>query len=194
MWLDNFYHWFLALPDNLRAHAWSYECSSTTCPGFDVLQGLLIRHSHLPQVYEALAALLLGNKTSHTAEGKVSKFSSCKPPSSSISIIVLHCASSPGAFGWCPTVTDWQPSRHSCSAALCWSCYNTAGISQMHHYSGNIVITAHLLSIIHHQLIMCKTFFYVLTAYSSNKAHVRHWCIMGDSAPSKYDAVPLSTP
>uniref|UniRef100_A0A8C4GFJ4 WDFY family member 4 n=1 Tax=Dicentrarchus labrax TaxID=13489 RepID=A0A8C4GFJ4_DICLA len=51
-----------AVMDNLRAHSWSYECSSTTCPGFDVLQGLLIRHSHLPQVYEALAALLLGRK------------------------------------------------------------------------------------------------------------------------------------
>ncbi|XP_051272681.1 WD repeat- and FYVE domain-containing protein 4 isoform X4 [Dicentrarchus labrax] len=60
-----------AVMDNLRAHSWSYECSSTTCPGFDVLQGLLIRHSHLPQVYEALAALLLGRKASHTAEMKV---------------------------------------------------------------------------------------------------------------------------
>ncbi|XP_070771661.1 WD repeat- and FYVE domain-containing protein 4 [Enoplosus armatus] len=60
-----------AVMDNLRAHSWSYECSSTTCPGFDVLRGLLIRHSHLPQVHEALAALLLGKKASHTAEGKV---------------------------------------------------------------------------------------------------------------------------
>ncbi|KAM3606165.1 uncharacterized protein V6R79_011883 [Siganus canaliculatus] len=57
--------------DNLRSQSWSYECSSTTCPGFDVLQGLLIRHSHLPQVYEALAALLLGKKTSHTTVGEV---------------------------------------------------------------------------------------------------------------------------
>ncbi|XP_045926188.1 WD repeat- and FYVE domain-containing protein 4 isoform X1 [Micropterus dolomieu] len=60
-----------AVMDNLRAHSWSYECSSATCPGFDVLQGLLIRHSHLPQVYEALAALLLGKKASHTADGEV---------------------------------------------------------------------------------------------------------------------------
>uniref|UniRef100_A0AAQ5XV51 WDFY family member 4 n=1 Tax=Amphiprion ocellaris TaxID=80972 RepID=A0AAQ5XV51_AMPOC len=51
--------------DNLRAHSWSYECLSTTCPGFDVLQGLLIKHSHLPQVYEALAALLLGKRNSN---------------------------------------------------------------------------------------------------------------------------------
>ncbi|XP_041803075.1 WD repeat- and FYVE domain-containing protein 4 isoform X2 [Chelmon rostratus] len=57
-----------AVMDNLRGHSWSYECSSATCPGFDVLQGLLIRHYRLPQVYEALAALLLGKKASHTAE------------------------------------------------------------------------------------------------------------------------------
>ncbi|XP_037638382.1 WD repeat- and FYVE domain-containing protein 4 isoform X1 [Sebastes umbrosus] len=57
--------------DNLRAHSWSFECLSTTCPGFDVLQGLLTRHSHLPPVVEALAALLLERKASHTAEGKV---------------------------------------------------------------------------------------------------------------------------
>uniref|UniRef100_A0A3B5LV97 Alfy-like armadillo-like repeat domain-containing protein n=1 Tax=Xiphophorus couchianus TaxID=32473 RepID=A0A3B5LV97_9TELE len=51
--------------DNLRVHSWSQECLSTTCPGFDVLQELLVRHTHVPQVYEALAALLLGRSTSH---------------------------------------------------------------------------------------------------------------------------------
>ncbi|XP_059215445.1 WD repeat- and FYVE domain-containing protein 4 [Centropristis striata] len=60
-----------AVLDNLRAHSWSYECLSTTCPGFDVLQGLLTRHLHLPQVFEAMAALLLQKKASHTAEEKV---------------------------------------------------------------------------------------------------------------------------
>ncbi|XP_078016803.1 WD repeat- and FYVE domain-containing protein 4 isoform X2 [Epinephelus lanceolatus] len=60
-----------AVLDNLRAHSWSYECLSTTCPGFDVLQGLLIRHTHLPQVFEAVAALLLGKKASYSAKGKV---------------------------------------------------------------------------------------------------------------------------
>ncbi|CAK6951548.1 WD repeat- and FYVE domain-containing protein 4 [Scomber scombrus] len=60
-----------AIMDNLRAHSWSYECASITCPGFVVLQGLLLRHSHLPQVYEALAYLLLGKRPSHTAEEKV---------------------------------------------------------------------------------------------------------------------------
>ncbi|KAA8583834.1 hypothetical protein FQN60_015042 [Etheostoma spectabile] len=49
----------LAVLDNLQARSWSYESLNTTCPGFDVLQGLLIRHSHLPQVFEALAALLM---------------------------------------------------------------------------------------------------------------------------------------
>ncbi|XP_077351149.1 WD repeat- and FYVE domain-containing protein 4 isoform X2 [Festucalex cinctus] len=60
-----------AIIDNLRAHSWSYECSSAACPGFDVLQGLLVRHFQLPQVYEALAALLLGRKVSHSAEREV---------------------------------------------------------------------------------------------------------------------------
>ncbi|XP_077438112.1 WD repeat- and FYVE domain-containing protein 4 isoform X2 [Vanacampus margaritifer] len=57
-----------AIIDNLRAHSWSYECSSAACPGFDVLQGLLVRQFQLPQVYDALAALLLGMKVSHSAE------------------------------------------------------------------------------------------------------------------------------
>ncbi|KAM4730214.1 WD repeat- and FYVE domain-containing protein 4 isoform 2-T2 [Anableps anableps] len=61
----------LVIMDNLRAHPWSQECLSTTSPGFDVLQELLVRHTHLPQVYEALAALLLGRDTSHTTEGEV---------------------------------------------------------------------------------------------------------------------------
>ncbi|XP_029376155.1 WD repeat- and FYVE domain-containing protein 4 isoform X2 [Echeneis naucrates] len=56
--------------DNLRAHSWSYECVTTTCRGFNVLQELLMSHSRLPQVYEALAALLMG-KTINTAEEKV---------------------------------------------------------------------------------------------------------------------------
>uniref|UniRef100_A0A3B3UT16 Alfy-like armadillo-like repeat domain-containing protein n=1 Tax=Poecilia latipinna TaxID=48699 RepID=A0A3B3UT16_9TELE len=51
--------------DNLRVHPWSKECLSTTCPGFDVLLELLVSHTHLPQVYEALAAVLLGRSTSH---------------------------------------------------------------------------------------------------------------------------------
>ncbi|MEQ2211349.1 hypothetical protein XENOCAPTIV_026566, partial [Xenoophorus captivus] len=38
--------------------------------GFDVLQELLVRHTHLPQVYASLSALLLGRNTSHTTEGE----------------------------------------------------------------------------------------------------------------------------
>lgn len=59
------------LPDNLQANSWSHECVSTTCSGFDVLRELLIKQSHLSHVYEALAALLQGKKTSHTAKGNV---------------------------------------------------------------------------------------------------------------------------
>lgn len=72
----NFYLFiFLALSsDNLIAHSWSHECLSITCPGFDVLRGLLTRQSHLPHVYEALAALLLGKKASHITKGKVGNF------------------------------------------------------------------------------------------------------------------------
>ncbi|KAG7513031.1 WD repeat-and FYVE domain-containing protein 4 [Solea senegalensis] len=61
----------VAVIDNLQAHSWSYECPSAKCRGFDVLRELLIRHSQLPQVYEALATLLLGENTSHTADEKV---------------------------------------------------------------------------------------------------------------------------
>lgn len=49
-----------SITDNLRSHSWSYECLSCICPGFDVLQKLLITHIHLPQIYGSLAALLLG--------------------------------------------------------------------------------------------------------------------------------------
>ncbi|XP_054655209.1 WD repeat- and FYVE domain-containing protein 4 isoform X2 [Dunckerocampus dactyliophorus] len=60
-----------AIMDNLRGHSWSYECSSVACPGFDVLRGLLLRHCQLPQVYEALAALLLGRKISQSLDKEV---------------------------------------------------------------------------------------------------------------------------
>uniref|UniRef100_A0A3Q2DP19 Alfy-like armadillo-like repeat domain-containing protein n=1 Tax=Cyprinodon variegatus TaxID=28743 RepID=A0A3Q2DP19_CYPVA len=58
--------------DNLRAQTWSQGSLSVSCPGFDVLQELLVRHTRLPHVYEALAALLLGRNTSHHTEGEVS--------------------------------------------------------------------------------------------------------------------------
>lgn len=57
--------------DNLQTHSWSFECASTTCAGFDVLLGLLIQQPRLPDVYKALAALLLGKKTSRGVEETV---------------------------------------------------------------------------------------------------------------------------
>lgn len=84
------FHLFLnAPPDNLRAHSWSFECSSASAPGFRVLQGLLVRHCHLPQVYEALAALLLGQTADHTAAGKVGPFFSLSVVC--LSYAYLHC-------------------------------------------------------------------------------------------------------
>uniref|UniRef100_A0A3B3B7H2 DUF4704 domain-containing protein n=1 Tax=Oryzias melastigma TaxID=30732 RepID=A0A3B3B7H2_ORYME len=41
---------------------------SGTCPGFDLLQELLIKSIHLPQVYGALAALMLGKTVTYGAE------------------------------------------------------------------------------------------------------------------------------
>lgn len=85
------FHTFLSLsPDNLQANSRSFESLSTTCPGFDVLRGLLIRHTHLPQVFEAIASLLLEKKTSHTTEenvGLLDHFSSRK--SSLFSLFVI---------------------------------------------------------------------------------------------------------
>ncbi|XP_062319191.1 WD repeat- and FYVE domain-containing protein 4 isoform X1 [Osmerus eperlanus] len=54
--------------DNLRGHSWSSECLSVPCPGFDVLRRLLVQLAHLPQVYGALAALLLGRTTTLTPD------------------------------------------------------------------------------------------------------------------------------
>ncbi|CAL9687927.1 unnamed protein product [Knipowitschia caucasica] len=48
--------------DNLRGRSVSQECSSTTCPGFDVLKELLVTHFCLFEVYDFIAALLLRKK------------------------------------------------------------------------------------------------------------------------------------
>ncbi|KAM6956344.1 WD repeat- and FYVE domain-containing protein 4 [Aplochiton taeniatus] len=60
----------LVLMDNLQAHTWSYECLSVAYPGFDVLERLLAERAHLPQVYGALAALMLGKKGPHAPEAQ----------------------------------------------------------------------------------------------------------------------------
>lgn len=86
--------------DNLRSHAWSQECSSTKCPGYAVLQSLLIRHSHLPEVYEALAALLLGKKACLRAEENVRHCSSLKWLVSSF-LACCHLADVVSIFRWC---------------------------------------------------------------------------------------------
>lgn len=69
-------------PDNLQTHSWSLECASTKCAGFDVLQGLLVQQPQLPDVYKALAALLLGKRSSVDVEEEVNDLpSSGHPPS-----------------------------------------------------------------------------------------------------------------
>ncbi|KPP72299.1 hypothetical protein Z043_108709, partial [Scleropages formosus] len=45
--------------ENLRPQSWSHECMSSACPGFQVLQKLLVHHVKFPQVYGVLAHLLL---------------------------------------------------------------------------------------------------------------------------------------
>uniref|UniRef100_A0A3Q2NX03 WDFY family member 4 n=1 Tax=Fundulus heteroclitus TaxID=8078 RepID=A0A3Q2NX03_FUNHE len=75
--------------DNLRAQPWSQECLSPTCPGFDVLQELLVRHTHLPQVYEALAAVLLGRSSHHTTEGEVGYSARSWIPRFATSIVII---------------------------------------------------------------------------------------------------------
>lgn len=86
--------------DNLQTHSWSFECASTTCAGFDVLQGLLIQQPGLPDVYKALAALLLGKRTSHDVEEMVNDISSSqRSPVGSTLAHWLHYASSTGVFG-----------------------------------------------------------------------------------------------
>ncbi|XP_020565278.1 WD repeat- and FYVE domain-containing protein 4 isoform X3 [Oryzias latipes] len=60
----------LLIIDNLRGHLWSCELLSGTCPGFVLLQELLIKNVHLPQVYGALAALLLGKTVTYTVDEK----------------------------------------------------------------------------------------------------------------------------
>ncbi|KAJ8014052.1 hypothetical protein DPEC_G00036250 [Dallia pectoralis] len=61
----------VSVMDNLRSHEWSWECLSVTCPGFDILQRLLVQQAHLPQVYGALAALLLRKGAVDTPDRQV---------------------------------------------------------------------------------------------------------------------------
>lgn len=62
---------FLFILDNLKSRSWSFECLSCICPGFDVLQKILVNHIHLPQVYGAIAALLIGKSDFQVPAGQV---------------------------------------------------------------------------------------------------------------------------
>uniref|UniRef100_A0A673JM56 WD repeat- and FYVE domain-containing protein 4-like n=1 Tax=Sinocyclocheilus rhinocerous TaxID=307959 RepID=A0A673JM56_9TELE len=55
--------------DNLKSRSWSFECLSCICPGFEVLQKLLVSHIHLPQIYGAIAALLIGKSDFQVPDG-----------------------------------------------------------------------------------------------------------------------------
>lgn len=66
------YFWLCHFPlDNLKSRSWSFECLSCICPGFEVLQKLLVSHIHLPQIYGALAALLIGKSDFQVPAGQV---------------------------------------------------------------------------------------------------------------------------
>ncbi|XP_051506796.1 WD repeat- and FYVE domain-containing protein 4-like isoform X2 [Myxocyprinus asiaticus] len=60
-----------SVTDNLKSRAWSFECLSCICPGFEVLQKLLVSHVHLPYIYGPLAALLLGKSDFQIPAGQV---------------------------------------------------------------------------------------------------------------------------
>uniref|UniRef100_A0A671PYY1 WD repeat- and FYVE domain-containing protein 4-like n=1 Tax=Sinocyclocheilus anshuiensis TaxID=1608454 RepID=A0A671PYY1_9TELE len=59
------------ITDNLKSRSWSFECLSCICPGFEVLQKLLVSHIHLPQVYGAISALLIGKSDFQVPAGQV---------------------------------------------------------------------------------------------------------------------------
>ncbi|XP_051946182.1 WD repeat- and FYVE domain-containing protein 4-like isoform X2 [Xyrauchen texanus] len=60
-----------SITDNLKSRAWSFECLSCICPGFEVLQKLLVSYVHLPYIYGPLAALLLGKSDFQVPAGQV---------------------------------------------------------------------------------------------------------------------------
>ncbi|XP_051503739.1 WD repeat- and FYVE domain-containing protein 4-like isoform X2 [Myxocyprinus asiaticus] len=60
-----------SVTDNLKSCACSFECLRCICPGFEVLQKLLVSHVHLPHIYGALAALLLGSLDFQVPAGQV---------------------------------------------------------------------------------------------------------------------------
>ncbi|XP_064174469.1 WD repeat- and FYVE domain-containing protein 4 isoform X1 [Anguilla rostrata] len=59
-----------AVMDNLKTPCWSPESSSCPCPGFEVLQRLLVSHVATPEIYMLLAALLLQKNCYKTVTGQ----------------------------------------------------------------------------------------------------------------------------
>ncbi|KAJ8418169.1 hypothetical protein AAFF_G00138780 [Aldrovandia affinis] len=64
--LENMAEESSVIMDNLKTHSWSYESMSCNCPGFEVLQRLLVSHVTTPEVYVLLAGLLLQNTSYRT--------------------------------------------------------------------------------------------------------------------------------
>ncbi|TRY83639.1 hypothetical protein DNTS_003868 [Danionella cerebrum] len=60
-----------SITDHLKCRSLSFECLSCACPGFEVLQKLLISHMHLPEIYEALAAMLIGKSDFQVSDVQV---------------------------------------------------------------------------------------------------------------------------
>ncbi|KAJ8248534.1 hypothetical protein GJAV_G00243040 [Gymnothorax javanicus] len=56
-----------AMMDNLRARRRSHDRPCSSCPGFEVLQRLLVSHVAMPEVYMLLAGLLLQRSCYNTA-------------------------------------------------------------------------------------------------------------------------------
>lgn len=146
-------------------------------------------------MYEALAALLLGKKTSHTGEEKVDNILSSESPSSpppylrSIMLCLQVCLDD-----FLQSLIDSQaasPAQQLCvEAAVILLELVKALITQVIMWKVHIFA----LDTTNRYKPMLPILFFVLTAHSCSKTHLRHRCIMGDSAPSKYDAVFLPAP
>uniref|UniRef100_A0A8C9RY85 Uncharacterized protein n=1 Tax=Scleropages formosus TaxID=113540 RepID=A0A8C9RY85_SCLFO len=76
--------------ENLRPQSWSHECMSSACPGFQVLQKLLVHHVKFPQVYGVLAHLLLQKTDFESLRVKVMCLLAPWPLSFSV-LFILYC-------------------------------------------------------------------------------------------------------
>ncbi|KAJ8361381.1 hypothetical protein SKAU_G00179060 [Synaphobranchus kaupii] len=60
-----------AVTDSLKTQSWTHEGVSCPCPGFEVLQRLLVSHVATPEVYMLLAGLLLQKSSYEPPTGQV---------------------------------------------------------------------------------------------------------------------------